>query len=86
MQFKVIFALFTKKSSIEQLVDNYSNILIRTTKAINVGVIRIKALEHWQRLKIYIILLVRYLGERKIELFCQEIELSIEIQLKTVPY
>lgn len=61
------------------------NILIRAVKTVNTTVIRAKALEHWQRLKVYGIPLARYLNERKIELLRRKVELSIEVQLKTSP-
>lgn len=67
-------------------MSNHSNIHIRATKAANVKVIRVEALECWQRLKIHRLSLTKYLEKEKIKLFCQEIELSTEIQLKTIPY
>ena len=80
-----ISALFTEKSSTEQLVKNHSNIIIRVAKAVDVGVIGVKALERWQRLKVHGMSLARYLGEGKMEVLCREIESSTGIQLKTVP-
>ena len=51
----------------------------------NMRVIGVEVLERWQRLKIHGISLVRYLEEGKIELFCWEIESSMEIKLKMIP-
>lgn len=64
LQSKTISALFRKKFSIKQLVDNYSNIFIKITQIVIVGVIGIKTLERWQRLKIYEILLTKYLEKK----------------------
>ena len=74
-----------QKSSVEQLVGNHSNILIRAAKVVDAGVTGVETLERWQRLKVHRMSLVRYLGEEKIKLFCQKIESSTGIQLKTVP-
>lgn len=41
-----------KKSSIKNLVRNYSNILTRATKSIDKKVISIEVLEHCQKLKV----------------------------------
>lgn len=84
-QSRAISALLTEKSSVEQLISNYSNIIIRAAKAIDGGMIRVEALERWERLKVHGMSLARYLGERKMEILCQEIESSMGIQLKTVP-
>lgn len=40
-------------------------------------------MERWHRLKVHRMPLIRYLGEGKMELLCQEIELLTGIQLKT---
>ena len=80
-----ISTLLTEKSSVEQLVKNHSNIIIRTAKAVDAGVIGVEALERWQRLKVHGMSLARYLGEGKMEVLCREIESSTGIQLKTVP-
>lgn len=66
--------LFIKKFSAKKLVNIYSNIFIRAAKAIDVRVIKIKTLEHWQGLKVYKMRFIKYLREEKIKLFCQEIE------------
>lgn len=42
-------------------------------------------MEHWQRLKVHGIPLERYLGEGKMELLRQEVELLTGIQLKALP-
>ncbi len=69
-----ISALLTEKSSTEQLVCNHSNMLIRTAKAVDPGVIGVEALVRWQRLKVHGMSLARYLGEGKMEVLCREIE------------
>ena len=81
-----ISALLTEKSSAEQLVNNHSNILIRAVKTVDMGVIGVEALERWQRLKVHGMSLARYLGKRKMEVLCREIESSTGIQLETVPH
>lgn len=81
-QSRVIFALITEKANTENLVINHFNILIRAAKSIDEKVIRLEVLEHLQSLKMYKISLIRYLGKGKMELFWQEIKLSIRIYLK----
>lgn len=61
----IISALSIKKSGIKQLVGNYSNILIKVIKVVNMGVIRVEALEHRPRLKIYRMSFTRILKRRK---------------------
>lgn len=73
-----------EKSNVDQLVYNYSNILIRAAKIVNPGVIRVETLERWQRLKVHGISVARYLGEEKIEILYQEIKSSMRILLKIV--
>lgn len=68
MQFGAISALLTKKSSVEQLDCNHSNILMRDAKLVDSDVIGIEASERWQRLKVYGMSLARYLGKRKMEI------------------
>lgn len=82
---RAISVLLTEKSSAEQLVGNQSNILIGAAKVVDVTVIGVEALEHWQRLKMHGISLAKYLGEGKMEVFCQEIKSSTGMKLKTVP-
>lgn len=65
LQSGAISTLLTKKSSAEQLIDNYINILFRAAKAVDPWIIEEKTLDRWQRLKIYRISLVSYLGEEK---------------------
>lgn len=72
-------------TSAEDFVKKHSNISIRADKSIDKAVIGVEALERWKQLKIYGISLARYFGERKIELFSQEIESFIVIKLKTTP-
>ncbi len=45
LQSGTIFALLIKKSHTEQLINNHSNILIRTAKVVDMGVIRVEFLE-----------------------------------------
>lgn len=75
--------LFIEKFYAKQLVDNHLNILIKAANTVIVEIIRIETLKFWQRLKIHKMLLTKYLRKRKIELFCQEIELFIELYFKT---
>lgn len=49
---------------------------------INKEVIGVEALKHLQKLKVYKMSLVKYLGKKKIELLWREIESSTEIKLK----
>lgn len=53
--------------------------LIVDAKSVDEKITGIEALEHWQKLKVYKISLAQYLEKEKIELLCQEIELSIGI-------
>lgn len=80
------FVLLKKKLSTENLVKDYSNMLIKAIKSVDKKIIGIKTLEYWQRLKVYKMFLVQYLEKRKINLLSQKIELSIRIQLKILPY
>ncbi len=73
-----------EKSHTENLVKNYSNMLIQAAKSVDAGVICVEALEHWQRLKLNEISLAWYLGEGKMELICRDVELSIGIKWKTL--
>lgn len=75
-----------EKSNVEELLVEYSTTLIWAAKSVDEGVIRVIILERWHRLKEYRMLLVRYLGEEKMVLLCWEIELSIGINLKTLPW
>ena len=63
----------------------YSTTLMSTVKFVDKRVVGVEKLEQWHRLKVYKMPLIRYLGERKIELFCREIELSTGIKLKIMP-
>lgn len=47
LQSRVISVLLTEKSSIKQLVDTHSNILIRAAKVVDTRVIGVEALKHW---------------------------------------
>lgn len=77
----VISALLTEKANAGLLVPQWSNLLIWTAKS----VVGIEILEHWQRLKVHGLSLERYLGDGKMNLLKREVELSIGIQLKTLP-
>lgn len=81
-QLRAIFTLLIEKSNVEGLVKDYSNLLIRVAKLINKEVIGVEAFKHWQKLKVYKMSLVKYLGKKKIELLWREIESFIEIMLK----
>ncbi len=85
LQSGAIFALLTEKSSVENLVRDHSNMLIRAAKSVDEKVIGIEALKQWQRLKVHGMSLARYLGNRKMELLQREIESLTGIQLKTMP-
>lgn len=78
-QVVVISRLLTKKSNAKQLVNNHSNILMKAAKAVNLEVIRIKGLRHWQKLNIYGMSLVRYFGKKKVEILYYKIELFMGI-------
>ena len=80
-----ISTLLTEKSNEEELINIHSNVLIRAAKLVHKRVIELGALEHWQRLKIHKMSLVRYLDEGKMEMLCREIESSTGIQVKTQP-
>ena len=45
LQSRVISVLFTEKSRANQLVDNYSNILIKVAKVVDAEVIEVKVLK-----------------------------------------
>ena len=85
-QLGAISALLTEKPNAENLIKGYANMLIRTAKSVNEGVIGADALERWQRLKVHGISLTQYLGEGRMELLWQKIESSTEIKLKTLPH
>lgn len=81
-----ISTLLTKKANAELLVLLQSNLFIRVAKSVDALVLRVEILEYWQHLKIYRILLERYLGDRKIDFLKKKVELLTRIQLKTVPH
>lgn len=62
-----------------------TNVLIQAAETVDRVVMRVEALEHWQQLKVYSMLLARYLGKRKIDLLRREIKSSSGIKLKTTP-
>ncbi len=84
-QFGAISGFLTEKSNPEELLGEYPTTLIRAVKSVDEGVIGIKKLERWHRLKVYGMLLMRYLGEGTMELLCREIKSSTGIKLKTMP-
>lgn len=81
-----IFILLLEKLNAEELISNNINILIRAAKLVNKWIIWVKTLKYWHKVKIYIILLVQYLGKKNIEIFCQEIKSFISIKLKMLLY
>ena len=84
-QSNAISGLLTEKSNAENLLRDYSTTLIRVAKSVDKRVIGFEKLEPWHRLKVHEMPLMQYLGEGKIELLCQKIELSTGIWLKTTP-
>ena len=62
-----------------------SNILIQAAKTVDVAIVGVEVLEHWQHLKVHGMSLERYLGKGKMELLQREVESSTGIQLKTLP-
>lgn len=57
-----ISSLLSKKANTRRLISRRSNLLIRAVKAIDQAVMGIEILEHWQRLKVHVMRLERYLG------------------------
>lgn len=82
-QLDTISRLFTERSNTENLIRHHSNILIQATKSIDEGVIKVKPLEWWHRLKIHRMPLIRYFGKEKIEVLSWKIKSFTEIKLKT---
>lgn len=82
MQSEAIFAYFTEKSNVENIVIDYSNMLIKAAKSLDRNITGIEAFKRWQKLKMYKMFLEKYLRKEKIELFHQKIKLSMGIQLK----
>ena len=70
LQSGAISGLLTEKSNAEDLLGDYLTTLIQAAKSVDKGVIRVEVLERWHRLKVHGMLLMRYLREGKIELFC----------------
>lgn len=79
-----ILGLLMVKSNTEELLRKYLTILIRATKSVDKRVVGVEMLEQWHRLNVYRMSLIYYLEERKIEILCQEIKLSIGIKLKII--
>ena len=65
LQSRAIAILLSEKLSTEDLIRNHSNILIRGIKSANEKVIDIKALEHWQKLKMNRMFLTQYQKKEK---------------------
>lgn len=84
-QSRAISALLIKKRAATELLKTCTNIFIRVAKTVDRAVIGVEALEYWQCLKVYGMLLRKYLSKRKIELLKREVESSTEIKLKMVP-
>ncbi len=76
LQSWAISTLLTKKSNVEQLISNHSNILIRAAQAVDGEVTGVEILERWQQLKVERMSLARYFGEEKMEVFCRKVESS----------
>lgn len=78
-QLDTISGLLTEKSHAEDLLRDYSTILIQAAKSMDERVIKVEKLERWHRLKVHGMHLIQYLKERKMELLCREIKLSTGI-------
>lgn len=78
-------ALLTEKANAILLIPQLLNTLIRATKTVDLAILGVKILEHWQYLKVYGILLDQYLGDDKMEQLKREVKSSTGIQLKTLP-
>lgn len=63
-----ITALLMEKSNTEDMIKGHANMLIRVIKLIDKKVIRVEALEYWQKLKVHKMSLVQYLGKKKMKL------------------
>jgi len=80
-----VSALLTEKANAGLLIPRLSNVLIRAAKTVNVAIVEVEILKHWQRLKVHGMSLDRYLGDGKMELLRREVESSTGIKLKTLP-
>lgn len=67
-QSSTIYRLLTKMFNSKDLIRHHSKILIQAAKLINERVIQMESLKWWDRIKIYRMSLIRYLGKRKIEI------------------
>lgn len=63
-----ITALLMEKSNAEDMIKGHANMLIRVIKLVDKKVIRVEALEYWQKLKVHKMSLVQYLGKKKMKL------------------
>lgn len=52
-QSEAISTLLTKKFNAEDLIKGYANMLIRAAKLVDEEVIKVEALERWQKLKVH---------------------------------
>lgn len=77
--------LLTEKANAIIILPQRSNLLIRAAKTVDDAIVRVENLEQWQRLKVYKMLLERYLGPGKLKLLRREVESSIGILLKFMP-
>ena len=80
-----VSALLTEKANAGSIIPRLSNVLIRAAKPVDMAIIGVEILEHWQRLKVHGMSLERYLGEGSMELLKREVESSTGIQLKALP-
>ena len=68
-----ILALLNKKRNTTKLLIIRINVIIRATKAMDATIFNIERLEYWQRLKVYGIILLKYLGSAKMKLLRRKI-------------
>ena len=80
-----ILALLTEKADTTMLIPSRSNLLIQAAKSVHDAVVGVKVLEQWQWLKMHGMLLDRYIGLGKMELWKREVESSTGISLKATP-
>ena len=68
-----ILAFFIEQGDAIKLLKTHTNVFIRAAKTVDAAVIGLEELEHWQCLKVYGMLLSRYLDKGKIELLRREV-------------
>lgn len=76
-----VSTILTKKANAGTVISRLSNVLIQVAKTVDLAIVKVEILEHWQRPKIYGILLEMYL-KRSMELLKCKVESSTVIQLK----